>query len=446
MPGTELELTVERLVNGPGALAHAPDGRVVFLDEGLPGERVRVAAVEERRDFVRARVVRALGPPAPGRRAPPCPVVALCGGCPWQKLTYAEQVREKEALVLREVERGAGARPDQVLPPVFGPELRFRHRIRLAVGRAENGSPVVGYRFRGSRGIVPIDDCPIARLEIAAALPLARRLAELESAVREVELSVDDRAGLRLRGVCRPERPRSAGAVWDPVRACAADLDLAGAGLVGLVLEARDRRGGWRSEAGDVLQRIEVQPGCVIGVPVGTFTQVNGSLNRELVSAVVEAAGARPERRIIDLYCGAGNFTLPLARAGAQVLGIDVDEHAVAAARDSAAALGLAARATFRAGAADDRALAGEVDVVVLDPPRAGAVAVLPAVLARRPERIVYVSCDVATFARDARQILAAGGRFASLRLVDLTPQTHRAEVLGVFQLTWERGGPYRDA
>ncbi len=438
--GEELELEVERLVNGPGAMARAPDGRVVFLDEGLPGERVRAQVESERKGFLRARVVRTLDPPAQARRAPPCPVVALCGGCPWQALEYESQVEAKQDVVLREVERACGSPPQAMLEPIVGPQWRARHRIRLAVMRHSDAEPAIGYRARGAHEVVPIGDCAIAREELVAALPLARLLARQQKAIREIELSIDGRAQLRLRGVCSSSGPPDVDALHSSLSGWAEQLDLRGGAYAGLVLEPGDPAAGWRVAAGDVMQRIGVAPDMEIGVPVGAFTQVNGELNRALVSAVVDASAGGGDRRVVDLYCGAGNFSLPLARAGAHVVGLDVDEVAIAAATASAVSLGLADRARFEVGVADDRALARLTegpDVVVLDPPRAGAAAVLPAVLALRPPVLVYVSCDVATFGRDARAILAAGWSFSSLRLIDLTPQTYRAEVLGVFRLTW---------
>lgn len=445
-PGEELEIDVERLVNGPGALGHAPDGRVVFLDDGLPGERARVLVESRHRGFLRARVVRRLDPPAPSRRTPPCPVVSLCGGCPWQALSYPAQVEAKLDLVVREVERACGATPAVVEAPVTGPEWGARHRVRLAIRRRAGVPPEIGYRARGSRDVVPIAACAIARPEVVAGFPLARALAECEPSVREIEVSVDDRGIVRLCATTHPnaDPPADVDAIHRRLLA-RASIESTGIAYGGLVVE-QGVPGGWRLEAGDVLQSIRVAGDMEIGVPAGVFTQVNASLNGALVSAVVAAVAK--SRSVLDLYCGAGNFSLPLARSGATVLGIDQDERAIAAARVSARALGLDDRASFVGRVADADALArlsSRPEVVLLDPPRGGAAEVLPAVLALRPLRIVYVSCDVATFARDAREVVGAGWGFSSLRLFDLTPQTHRAEVLGVFELTWERGGPYRE-
>lgn len=450
--GEEMELQVERLVNGPGSMAHAADGRVVFLDDGLPGERVRAQVQSEHKGFLRARVVRALDPPSVERRSPPCEVVALCGGCPWQALEYPAQVEAKSDLVVREVTRATGAAPDDVPAPIVGPEWRSRHRIRLGVKVRAHGEPLVGYRGRGAHEIVPIEDCVIAREDLASALPLARLVAAEVKSVREIELSVDDASGIRVRASCAQTRAPEVDAIHGAVSERARSVDFGGgrARYAGIVLESSDASHPWRVEAGNVDQTIQVSPELAIRVPVGAFTQVNADLNARLVEAVVEAVACGPDRRVVDLFCGAGNFSLPLARAGATVVGLDSDARAIDAASAEASAQGLAVRTRFEVGSAELETVArllegAEVDALVLDPPRAGAAAALPAILAARPPVLVYVSCDIATFGRDARRIVEAGWGFSSLRLIDLTPQTYRAEVLGVFRLTWERGSPYRD-
>jgi 23S rRNA (uracil1939-C5)-methyltransferase len=438
-----LELDVERLTNGPDALAREPEGRVVFLDGGLPGERVEAEIVEGRRDFARARVRRLLDPPGPSphRRAPPCPVVRVCGGCPWQHIDHAEQLRLREDVVLRELWRQARVAPAVVRPTVHGAEWRTRNRVRLAVARRRGPrEPLVGFRGRGSHDVVAIEDCAVSNSMLVAALPLARAFARVVPAAVEVELLVDDRSGLRLRGFVASSDPVEAEAVFEALRREARGHDLRGAMLAGLSLQPRRRDAipGWRRSAGDVEQQIEVQPGVVLRVPLGVFTQVNLTLNRELVAEVLDRVG--PAHRVADLYAGCGNFSIPLALAGATVHGIEGDTGAVRAATAAAREHGVEARCRFEARAVEAAvatgALSPDVEVVVLDPPRAGAGAATAALAKARIGRVVYVSCDVASFARDAATLGRAGYEWETLRLLDLTPQTYRAEVVGVFRLT----------
>jgi 23S rRNA (uracil1939-C5)-methyltransferase len=443
-PSAIRELDVERLTNGPDALAREPEGRVVFLDGGLPGERVEAEIVEDRRDFARARVVRLLEPPGPSphRRVPPCPVVKVCGGCPWQHVDHAEQLKLREEVVLRELWRQARIAPQVVHPAASGPEWRTRNRIRLAIARRSGPrEPLVGFRGRGSHDVVAIEDCVVSHPMLVGALPLARAFARLVSAASEVELLVDDASGLRLRGFVASSDPIEAEPVLEALRREARGHDLRGATLAGLSLEPlrrRDAGPGWRRTAGDVEQRIEVQAGVVLRVPLGVFTQVNLTLNRALVAEVLERVG--PVRSVADLYAGCGNFSIPLALTGIDVLGIEGDAVAVRAAIAAAREHGVASRARFEARAVEATVAGGALsrgfEVVVLDPPRAGAGTAVASIAKARVGRVVYVSCDVASFSRDAAALHRAGYECEGLRLLDLTPQTYRAEVVGVFRLT----------
>jgi 23S rRNA (uracil1939-C5)-methyltransferase len=450
--GAPLELVVERLTYGPDALARDADGRVVFLDSGLPGERVRAVVTEERRDFARAHVTEVLADPtgaspAPARRVAPCPIVASCGGCAWQHIAYAVQLEQKLAVALREIERACGTRPQQVLPSIPAAEWRTRSRIRLAVDRQAGGKlPVLGYRARGSHRVVPLDDCLIAGEALIAGLPAARAIAGGNATIEEVELLADDRGDLRLRARSSAPAPCDARALLEAA-AQAGRTSRPGVVPVGLRLESALEAGRraaqrWAAEAGDSVQQIDVAPGLVLHVPLGVFTQVSLAQNRLLVAEVMRHAAPPAGSRVLDLYAGCGNFSLPLARAGADVTAVETDSRAARAARDDHARLPIAGRGSFTVlDAPVERALAApglrrDFVTVVLDPPRAGAAPALAAIARLRAACVVYVSCDVATFARDAARLLRAGYVLVSFQVVDLTPQTYRAEGIGVFRLT----------
>lgn len=429
---------MERLIYGPEALARTPDGKVVFVEGGLPGERVAAELYEHRRDFARARLRQVLDPPGPSpeRRAPPCPVVRQCGGCPWQHLAYAAQLRHGEEVMLRELWRHARIEPQAVLASAAGPEWRWRNRIRLAVARRRGGSSIaLGFRGRSSHDVVAVADCLVAHAALAAALPLAHALARMLQQLDEVELLVDDRSELRLRAFLAEPAPIAADDVLAALLREARGHDLRGATLAGMALEPRESsEATWRALAGDVDQKLEVQPGLWLRAPLGVFTQVNLALNRALVAEVLRQVGGAPA--VTDLYAGCGNFSVPLALAGAEVHAVEGNLAAVRAGERSAREHGVATRCRFVASAVeralDPGTLAGS-RVVVLDPPRSGAAQAIEAIASARPERVVYVSCDLASFARDAARLVRAGLRLEAIRLLDLTPQTFRAEVLGVF-------------
>jgi 23S rRNA (uracil1939-C5)-methyltransferase len=197
------------------------------------------------------------------------------------------------------------------------------------------------------------------------------------------------------------------------------------------------RGGGARRIVGDPTVRVEVEPGLALEIPADAFSQVNPAANRLLVAAVMAFGGFRAGERALDLYCGAGNFGLPLARRGVLVHGVERDAVAVAAAEANAARLGLAtARFTCAPVARALARIADAYDTVVLDPPRAGAGDVVDALARLRAPRILYVSCDPATLARDARALHAHGHRLVRVQPVDLFPQTFHVEAVAEFRLT----------
>jgi len=416
-----LLLDVERLTFGFDALAH--HGRqVVFVPYAAPGERVRAEVVERRAGYLRARVAAVLAP-GPDRVLPGCRYFPTCGGCQWQHVAPPAQRDAKAAIVAEQLARVAGVRDAEVLPTLASPaDWHYRARVTLAVeGRR------AGYRRARSHVLVEIADCPLADPSVSAHLEAARAwVAALRVPLRRVTVSAAP-AGVALAA--------SATARPGPADLAASEALLArAAGVRGTVVTGA----GVRLVAGDPTVRVALEPGLDLEVPADVFTQVNPGANQRLVETVLALGAFTPGERVLDLYCGAGNLSLPLARRGVSVLGIERSGVAVEAARANAARHGLPA-ATFRA---DDvaRALAslpsGSLDAVVLDPPRAGAADALPALAALRPPRIIYVSCDPATLARDVRTLLAAGYRLERVQPIDVFPQTYHVESVTKLRLT----------
>jgi 23S rRNA (uracil1939-C5)-methyltransferase len=415
-----LDLSIDRLAFGGDALAYH-DGRAVFVPLAAPGDRVRAAIVERRRDWLRAEV-RQVVSPGPGRVAPPCPEFGTCGGCQWQHVTPAAQHAAKKAIVREQLERVGGIRDVDVRPVRAAPDAwGYRARITLAAdGRR------LGFRQARSHRLVEIADCAIADPVLSAHLEAARAwAAALRRAPTRVTLArAPDGVALVATLPGLPTPPDVAATE----RLLAATASVRGAVLIGA---------GARIVVGDPGLRVPVEPDLALEVPADAFTQVHAAANLLLVAAVLEATQVGPGARTLDLYCGAGNFALPLARRGADVTGVERSNVAIEAARANAARLGLPA--TFHcvpveallAGPTADR-----IDLVVLDPPRSGAREVVGALAARRPPRLVYVSCDPATLARDGRALTAAGYRLAYVQPVDLFPQTYHIETVAQFVLT----------
>jgi len=416
----EFSVDVERLTYGPDALAHY-QRCVVFVPFAAPGDRAEVRVDERHRGYVRARTTRLVAP-GPARMTPFCAVFGTCGGCQWQHVTPDAQRAAKRAVVAEQLARLGGLRDVDVRPVEASGDRAYRTRITLAV---QDGK--LGYRQARSHALVPVSACPIAADPVSAAIaPAAEWLAADAPPVDNLTIAAAP-DGVVLVAVL-------AGAPDDATRARAEAWLGRTPGVQGIVLRAR----GVRLVLGDPSVHVPLEPDLWLEVPADVFTQVNPALNPTLVATVCAEAGVRPGSRAFDLYCGAGNFALPLARRGAQVLAIESAALAVDAGRANAVRTGLAG-AEFRCGDVArtlTRTPHGSLDVAILDPPRQGAAGALRSLVRHRPARIVYVSCDPATLARDARALVADGYRLGVVRPFDLFPQTHHIEAVATFWLT----------
>jgi 23S rRNA (uracil1939-C5)-methyltransferase len=416
-----LDLAIERLTFGPDALAHH-EGRVVFVPLAAPGDRVRARIVERRRGFLRAEVrdvVRA----GPERVEPRCPVFGRCGGCQWQHVATEAQRVAKRDLVAEQLARLGGLRDVDVLPTRASADAwGYRTRITLvADGRR------LGFHRARSHALVEIDECAIADPVLVAHLEVARGwAAAVRGAPSRVTLASAP-GGVVLAATLRT-RPSEIDAD------ATAELLARTPSIRGAVLTG----GTERVVVGDPTLRVPVEPDLVLEVPADAFTQVNPAANLLVVATVLELGAFRAGERAIDLYCGAGTFALPLARRGVEVIGVERSAVAVAAARANADRLGLGA-AGFTCDAvagALERLPPGPLDAVVLDPPRGGAADVVGRLAARRAARVLYVSCDPATLARDARTLVTTGYRLVRVQPLDVFPQTYHVETVAQFVLT----------
>jgi 23S rRNA (uracil1939-C5)-methyltransferase len=416
-PDEEITLDISALSNGRDGLGRH-EGKVVFVPGVAPGDRVRARISERHSSYARATLL-AVESAGPARRTPPCPWVDRCGGCAWQHVAYDAQLAAKTRNVRDALARIGGLEAARELPIIAAPaEWAYRRRIRLHVDPGGR----LGYRAARSRELVEIEACAIADPAIDTALaPLRHALPTLRTRLSDVELVANGRGTVVLvlsaRGPLRPHDGVTLRALLDTAPE-----------ITGIIVRGR----GWQRRLGDL--RVRIQPeadGPTVTQTAGTFSQVNDGANQLLVAAVV--AMAAPATRAVDLYCGTGNLSLPLARAGLTVHGFDRDRLAIADARSSARHVGLAARAHFTADDAVSALARPEVqgiDLLILDPPRTGAPGVVGALADHRPPRILYVSCDPATLARDARTLATAGYRVDRVQVVDLFPQTEHVETI----------------
>jgi 23S rRNA (uracil1939-C5)-methyltransferase len=435
------------------ALAHdgrgiaRPGGKVCFVDGALPGERVEARLLGRRARFeewITERVLEA----SPERVSPTCPLVGRCGGCDLQHLAPEAQRRHGERVVLDLLARQAGLAPERLDPPLVSAPFGYRRRARLAVWTPRRGRPVVGFREAAGRRVVAVEVCPVLAPPLDA-LPggLAYEMARLVAPGRvgHLDLALADGADGRVRPVlgvhCTGPEPDADRERW---RAFGVARDawvfLGGTGTRRCVHaptgEDPDAGPAYALPAFDL--RLAFEP--------GDFLQGNGPVNAALVARVVALASPAPGQRVLDAFAGLGNFALPLARGGAAVEALEAAPELVLRGGRNAEANGLTSVRFALADLATEPVPLprGAFDAAVLDPPRAGARSLVTALAARGVPRIVYVSCDPATLARDARILADAGYRLESLALVDLFPQTHHQEALACFALPSDDGGRAR--
>lgn len=404
------------------------DGKVAFVAGALADERVTARIVGERRRFVEMRTL-AVERPSPQRVEPRCPHYGVCGGCSLQHWRHSAQVLRKEAVVRRQLGLDDGD-PRWQLPLVAG-GWGYRWRARLALARGSDGDVVIGFRRGRSHRPAAIDVCPVLHPELEGLFPLLRELlAGISAAQRpvEVELALYEEAQAR-RAVTLWHFDRIPGVSAEQTIARWAKDNEIDAWVAGSQ-EPLSLCGG-----GDYTLTVD-DGGLRIGVHPGDFSQVNVELNRALVARAVDWLDPRPDEAVADLFCGVGNFSLPLARRAASVIGVEQAPAMVERLQANAVAAGLnnvvAVCADLSGGLAG---LAGErFDAVLLDPPRRGAQAVAAAIGRLQARRIVCVSCDPATLGRDAALITAQGYALRKACIADMFAQTAHTESLVLFE------------
>jgi len=435
-------LAIERIVAGGLGLCRLPDGLVVLLPLVLPGELVRARPLRQRRGYLEAEVEEIVQQAA-GRVRPVCPLAGDCGGCDMMHAEASLQLAVKEAILSECLARAGADQALAVLRPILPSPLALGYRNRLRLHLDPTGRP--GLRRAGSDRVVPLSHCPVAAEELNHALELLAGLAaqgRLDPRWQRFDLQLSPADGLVFGHLSLPRT--AAAKIRDRLRKLAGD-----AGLADIRISPITNGPAIPHDTGKTpAPRLPV-PGpdetatLELRWEAGGFCQINTGQNQVLVTEVCRLVRPSAGQRVLDLYCGMGNFSLPLAARGAEVLGLEQDHGAVAQARANAAAHTLAERCRFQAVAAATGLQAlvrrGEhFHAAVLDPPRQGLDKDVPASLARlRPERIVLVSCDPATLARDLRLFQQLGYCPGCCLPLDMFPQTSHVESLVLLEKNW---------
>ncbi len=432
-PQGTFEATVESLSHEGRGIAHV-NGKTTFIDGTLPGERVSFQYTRTRGRHDEGKAVVILEPAAE-RVAPPCAHFGVCGGCSLQHMAPAAQLQHKQSVLLEQLRHVGKVEPQEVLPPLVGPVFGYRHRARLGAKLvAKKGGVLVGFREKASPFIADIAQCEVLHPAVGLHLRELRSLIagfSIREQIPQIEVAIGDaQTALVIRHL-------AAFSIEDlaQIKTFAETHGMqiySQSGSLDTIVPI------WPNPAPALYYDL---PAAEIRIEFGPsdFTQVNPAINREMVPRVVDLLRLEKQDQVLDLFCGLGNFSLPISRRTTFVTGVEADTDLVARAQKNAEMNAIANAAFIAADLTDQERkrefLSQSFDKVLLDPPRTGAIEIIQRLNLMRTQRLVYVSCNPATLARDAGALVHEHGfRLQQTGVMDMFPHTTHVEALAVFQ------------
>ncbi|KAF0192524.1 MAG: rumA [Gammaproteobacteria bacterium] len=409
------------------------DGKTLFIDGALPGEQVLVEYRARSRRYDEGRVVEIVRASV-DRVVPGCEYFERCGGCSLQHLSSQGQVAHKQQTLLDNLDRIGHVIPDQVLAPITGPAWGYRRKARLGVRfvRKKNAL-LVGFREKRNSFITEIERCPVLDPRIGERIVELRELVASLKAydqVAQLEVAVaDNAAAIVVRHLVALDAADTAKLVeFGKQHQFHIYLQSGGVDTIKPL---------WPEDS-SLVYRLE-EYGLAMRFEPSDFTQVNADINHRMIARAVELLAPGAHEHVLDLFCGIGNFSLPLARTTGRVTGVEGDARLVQKARDNARENEITNAGFLTENLAVDGVMKRfqglSPDKVLLDPPRSGAWEVVSGMSAISPSRIVYVSCDTATLARDAGELVANQGyRLISAGVMDMFPHTSHVESMALFE------------
>jgi len=423
---------IESLDREGRGVAHV-EGKTVFVDGAVTGEEVEYSSYRKKPAWELAQLLR-IRKEAPSRVVPRCAFFGTCGGCSMQHVDGGTQVAAKQR-VLEDVLWHVGrVRPESMLRPLHGLPWGYRHRARLSARWVEKkGGSLVGFRERKSTYVTDMTSCEVLPPGVSGLIRPLRTLIgslALRERIPQIEVAVGEALTVLVMRVLEPVGAEDGERLKRFADDHAVQLWLQPAG-------PDSAHPFWPVESPELHYTLP-QYGVRIAFGPTDFTQVNHAVNRLLVSRALGLLEPRPGERIADFFCGLGNFTLPIARSGAEVLGVEGSAPLLAQAQANATANGLADRCRFAMAnlfQAEECARLPACDKALLDPPREGAIELVKSFEQKPPARIVYVACDPATLARDAGVLVnALGYRLAAAGVVNMFPHTSHVESIALFE------------
>ncbi|MEN6585434.1 MAG: 23S rRNA (uracil(1939)-C(5))-methyltransferase RlmD [Sulfuricella sp.] len=435
MTDSALYASIESLDHEGRGIAHV-EGKVIFIEGALPGEKVTYSVFKKKPSYEMA-TMKEVVLSSFMRVSPKCPHFGVCGGCSLQHLEESAQMAAKQRVLEDDLWHIGKVRAEEILPAIHGEAWGYRQRARISVKDMSHrkGKVLVGFHEKRSSFVVDMHRCEVLPPHISALIePLGHLVARLSIRERlpQIEIALGQDVNVLVLRILEPLSP--------------ADETL--------LKEFADRHDVqfWTQTKGPetvhpfypldapALNYTLPEFGITMPFKPTEFTQVNPVINRLLVRRAIGLLDPRPGERIADLFCGLGNFTLPIAHRGAHVVGVEGSAALVARAISNAAYNGLAERTEYRQAdlfqaTAHSLAELGHFDKMLIDPPRDGAAEVVKALAGQGPRRIVYVSCNPATLARDAALLVHTQGyRLKAAGVANMFPHTAHVESIALFE------------
>jgi 23S rRNA (uracil1939-C5)-methyltransferase len=414
-------------------IAHI-NGKTVFIANALPGETVLFNYTYNKAKYAEGETTEVIKA-SQQRVTPKCPHYAVCGGCSMQHLASEAQIAFKQQVLLEQLKHFGNISPQQILPPIVGDEWGYRHKARLGVRYvAKKGGALVGFREKNSRYLADISRCEVLHPMVGLLIPELKSLISSLNGCQEIaqiEVAVgDSNAALVLRNL---------------VPLTSADLaslkSFAQQHQLWLYLQPKGPTSVykiWPEDGAELLSYELKEHGTRYEFHPLDFTQVNPSINRQMITKAIALLDLQANDKVLDLFCGLGNFSLAMAKYCQQVIGVEGDELMVKRASANAELNGITNVAFYAANlmeaTLDQAWLKQKYNKILLDPPRSGALEILPHIAHLQPERIVYVSCNPATLARDAGILVNQYGyKLDKAGVMNMFPHTSHVESIALF-------------
>ncbi len=432
LPTLPVTVDIESLSHDGRGVAHV-DGKVVFIDEALPGETVEFIYTDNRKDFSEGRV-ESLSNPSEHRVTPECPHFGRCGGCSFQHVKNEDQIKLKQALLIEQFERIGKVSIPQIWPALTGPFWAYRSKARMGVKYVpKKGRVLVGFRERRNPFLAEIESCqvmqPIVGENLMALSEMIGKLS-IKDKIPQIEVAIGEEDCVLAFRVLEPPLPE--------------DLEIMKA--FGLKHEIQICL---QSKGPDTIKPIEGNEEIIPSYELpeqkirfnfkpAMFTQVNYAINRKMINRVIEEFNLSKEDTVLDLFCGLGNFSLPMATKAGRVIGVEGDLPLVNFAKENAQLNQLDNVDFFVADLSKDVSQMAwakqKFNKILLDPSRAGASEVLSNLRYWQPDQIIYVSCNPSTLARDTGILVnELGYKLIKAGVMDMFPQTGHVESIALF-------------